>query len=90
MLLLGTVLLITFSPRGLLHLRDLHQEYQRLIHRNQSIEQENRRLYQEITRLNSDLASVEHLARQELGLVREDEIIIYFAPPEGTKDSHSR
>ena len=89
-ILLGTSLIIIWSPRGLLHLRDLHQEYHELIEKNQTIQENNHRLYQEITRLRKDPDSIEHLARKELGLVREDELIIYFTPPDQNKNNNSK
>lgn len=79
-LVVATVLLLIYSPRGLLHLRHLQQKHRSLTQKNLVLEQQNRRLYQEITRLRRE-AAIEHLARQELGLIGEDELIIYFNSP---------
>jgi len=35
--------------------------------------------------LRNDPKVIEHLAREELGLVRDDELIVYFAPPENKR-----
>lgn len=77
----GTTILLALNPRGLFQWRELHHEYQQLTTKNHALDQQNRLLYQEITRLRSDPKAIEHLAREELGLVRDDELIIYFAPP---------
>jgi cell division protein FtsB len=58
--------------------------------KNQALEQDNRLLYREITRLRNDPDFIEHLAREELGLVREDELIIYFAMPEEHKEGNPK
>ena len=81
-LVLGSVLLIIWSPNGLLHLRQLHVEHQELLHKNQILERENHLLYEEISRLQKDSDAIESLARQELGLVREGELIFQFVQPQ--------
>jgi cell division protein FtsB len=86
----GTAILLTVNPRGLFQWRQLHREYIDLMTKNQALEQDNRLLYQEITRLRNDPKVIEHLAREELGLVREDELIIYFAPPEEQKEGNAK
>jgi len=89
-LLAGTAVLLALNPRGLFQWRELHREYQELMRKNQVLDQDNRLLYQEITRLRNDPKVIEHLAREELGLVREDELIIYFAPPEEHKEGNTK
>ena len=74
-LVLASVLLIVWSPTGLLHLRQLHVEHQQLLQKNNILEKENHHLYEEISRLQKDPDAIEGLARQELGLVREGELI---------------
>ncbi len=82
---LGSVLFIIWSPNGLLHLRQLHIEHQELIQKNHTLEKENHRLYEEIGKLRSDPATIEHLARQELGLVKDGELIFQFVSPPSEK-----
>jgi cell division protein FtsB len=89
-LLAGTALLLTLNPGGLFQWRELDREYDELMRKNQALEQDNRLLYQEITRLRNDPKVIEHLAREELGLVRDDELIIYFAPPEEHKEGNTK
>lgn len=81
LMVLGSVLLIIWSPNGLLHLRQLHLEHQELIQKNNILEKENHLLYEEIGKLRNDPAAMEHLARQELGLVKEGELIFQFVSP---------
>jgi cell division protein FtsB len=80
-LVLASVLLIIWSPNGLLHLRELQVEHQELLQKNHTLEKENQHLYEEISRLQKDPDAIESLARQELGLVREDELIFQFIKP---------
>ena len=86
----ATAILLTLDPRGLFQWRELHREYYELMSRNQALDQDNRLLYQEITRLRNDPKVIEHLAREELGLVRDDELIVYFAPPEKQKEGNTK
>ena len=85
LMVLASVLLIIWSPNGLLHLRQLHLEHQELIQKNHTLEKENHLLYEEINQLRSDPAAIEHLARQELGLVKDDELIFQFVSPPSEK-----
>jgi cell division protein FtsB len=85
LMMLGSVLLITWSPNGLLHLRQLHLEHQELIQKNHILEKENHLLYEEIGLLRNDPAAIEHLARQELGLVKDGELIFQFVSPPSEK-----
>jgi cell division protein FtsB len=86
LLLLISVLLIIWSPNGLLHLRQLNIEHQDLSRKNLMLEQENHRLYQEINRLRDDPTAIENLARQELGLAKEGELIFQFVPSVNADD----
>ena len=84
-LLLASLLLIIWSPNGLLHLRQLHAEHQELLEKNHILEKQNHHLYEEISRLQKDPDAIESLARQELGLVREGELIFHFVKPQPEK-----
>jgi cell division protein FtsB len=81
LLVLTSVLLIIWSPNGLLHLRQLHVEYQELTSRNLALEKQNHQLYQEISLLADNPIAIERLARQELGLVKENELVFQFTSP---------
>jgi cell division protein FtsB len=84
-LVLASVLLIIWSPNGLLHLRQLNVEHQELLQENYILDKENQHLYEEISRLQKDPDAIESLARQELGLVREGELIFHFVKPQPEK-----
>lgn len=90
LVVLTSVLLIIWSPNGLLHLRQLHLEHQELTSRNIVLEKENHQLYQQISRLRNDPVAIERLARQELGLVKEGELIFQFVLPADTNEAPAR
>jgi len=71
-------IVIVFSQNGYLAFQRLKQEEQALIDQNQKIETENLKLYREIERLKHDPEYIENIARQELGMTGQDEIIIKF------------
>ena len=81
-LVLTSVVLIIWSPNGLLQLRKLHTEHQELLQKNHFLERENHHLYEEISRLQKDPDAIESLARQELGLDREGELFFHFVTPQ--------
>lgn len=68
-----------FGKRGFLHLFRMERNRQAYIERIRKIEKENQALIEEIRRLNSDTAYLESVARKELGLVKEDEILYKFS-----------
>ena len=74
----------------MLHLRQMYVEHQQLTAKNLILEKENHQLYQEIIQLRNDPIAIERLARQELGLVKEGELIFQFLPPVSTNEPPSR
>ncbi len=67
---------ILFSERGLADLQRLIADRNQLAEQNQRIVRENIALGEEIDRLNHDPAYVERIARKELGMIRQNEIVI--------------
>ena len=67
-----------FGERGFFHLYQMEKERQAHIQRIQKLEQENRVLLEEINRLREDKTYVESLARRELGLIKEGEVLYRF------------
>jgi cell division protein FtsB len=67
-----------FGKRGFLHLYRMEMRRQACIERIRGIEKENQTIIEEIQRLNTDEAYLESVARKELGLVKEDEILYRF------------
>jgi cell division protein FtsB len=72
-----------FSDQGLLKLRRLRAERTRLDQQSQQIKDENTSLAQRIELLRKDISFVEKLARQKLGMIKPDEMIIKF-PQDGS------
>lgn len=68
--------MIVFGDNGLVDLRLLHNEHENLQVRNEQLAGENLRLHRQIDRLKHDPAYIESIARQELGMIAPDEVII--------------
>ncbi|RLB43973.1 MAG: hypothetical protein DRH12_01280 [Deltaproteobacteria bacterium] len=66
------------SKRGVINLYKMDLERQKYVDRIKKLKKENKELMEEIRRLKKDPAYVEKVARQELGLVKENEIIYRF------------
>jgi len=76
-LILAALLFFTIvSEHGLLDLRLLKQEKAKLVQENNRLTQENLAISIEIDRLKHDPAYIESIARHELGMIGEDEIIL--------------
>ncbi len=74
--LFSLLLFIVFGESGLADLNLLKQERNRIVDKNEQLTQENLAKYREIDRLENDLAYVEQVARDDLGMVKPDEVII--------------
>jgi cell division protein FtsB len=67
-----------FGEKGVLHLLRLKTELGRIRETNARLLEETQRLKEEVRRLQSDRRYIEEIARRELGLVKEGEIIYRF------------
>jgi cell division protein FtsL len=76
LLILGT--LTFFGEKGILHLLRLQKEVTQIKDRNLKLEEENQKLKEEVKRLQRDKRYIEEIARRELGMVKEGEIIYQF------------
>jgi len=76
LVLFSMVLLIAFGDNGIVDLHFLRKERDRLLEKNEDLAQENLILYREIERLKNDPKYIENIARQELGMVGKDEVIL--------------
>ena len=76
LLLLGLLFFIIVSEYGLADLRYIKKERDRLVEDNQRRTETNQAISVEIHRLKHDPAYIESIARQELGMIGEDEIIL--------------
>ncbi|MEJ2284290.1 MAG: septum formation initiator family protein [Desulfobacterales bacterium] len=75
-LLLALFLFILVSEHGLADLKFLKTERDRLVEENQKLTGANQTISVEIDRLKHDPDYIESIARQELGMIGEDEIVI--------------
>jgi len=76
LLLLALFFFIIISEHGLADLRFLKKERDRLVHESDRINRENQAISVEIDRLKYDPAYIESIARQKLGMIGKDEIIL--------------
>lgn len=74
--LMALLFFIIVSEHGLLDLRLLKQEKAKLVQENKRLTQENLAISIEIDRLKHDPAYIENIARHELGMIGENEIIL--------------
>jgi len=72
------LLVVLFGDNGLLELHRLDQTHQHLLDSNARLTQENLQMYRGVDRLQNDPSYVENIARQELGMIRSDELIFKF------------
>ena len=76
LLLLALFFFIIVSEHGLADLRFLKKERDRLVEENKKLARENQAISVEIDRLKHDPLYIESIARHELGMIGEDEIIL--------------
>jgi cell division protein FtsB len=72
--------LLVFSPNGLGRLNSLREERVRADEEVRRLTREIERLRAEVSRVKEDPATVERAARDEMGLVRQTEIVFQFRP----------
>jgi cell division protein FtsB len=75
-LLFSLLFFIIFSEHGLVDLNILKKERDQLTEKNELLSLENLSLSEEIDRLQNDPKYIENIARQELGMVGRDELIL--------------
>ncbi len=80
LLLLGLAVQAIFGPTGHLKMERLEEDIQSLVREKEALESGNRKVMEEIESLKTDPATIEKIAREELGLVREGEIKIVPKP----------
>ncbi len=72
------LLVVIFGDNGWLELRRLQHTHQTLTKGNAVLTQENAQMYGAIDRLQNDADYIENIARQELGMIRSNELIFKF------------
>lgn len=78
LLLGGIIAWLGFGEQGLIHLYRTEMERRAYIERIRRLAEENRALLEEIERLRSDMEYVESVARRQLNLIKENEVIYRF------------
>jgi len=76
-----------FGEKGIFNLLRLQKEVVRIKEKNTKLEEENQMLREEVKRLQSDKRYIEEVARRELGMVKEGEIIYRFDTPSKEKEN---
>ena len=90
LLLAGTVSFFSlFGDHGLLHLRQLNNELASLKEKNHQLESSVEELKEKIKAFNTQDKPLEKLAREELGLSKEGEVV-YLFPGKPTRTSVGR
>ena len=72
------LVMIISGDNGFLDLKRLKKEKAEIVEQARDIELENLKLYRKVERLNNDPVYIENVARQELGMIGKDEIILRF------------
>ncbi len=70
--------LTIWGERGLLAMWHKQRDVAGLVQHIEAIERENARLSHEIQHLRNDMGHIETIAREELGLVKADELVFEF------------
>ena len=74
--LVSLLFFIIFGEHGLIDLNSLKKERDQLVEKSETLNRKNLSLSVEIDRLKHDPKYIENVARQELGMVGEDELIL--------------
>ena len=75
-----------FGEKGIFNLLRIQKEVARIKEKNAKLEEENRKLREEVKHLQTDRRYIEEIARKELGMVKEGEIIYQFDTPSKRKE----
>ena len=84
--LFNLLLLIAMGDNGLIELSRLKNRQQALAEQNETLAQENVDLYRSISRLKHDLIYIENVARNELGMVGKNDLILIL--PRGASNKN--
>ena len=70
---------LAFGERGFIHLYRMEKERQAYAEKIRALEKANDELLEQVNRLQNDGDYIERLARKELGLVKQNEVIYRFS-----------
>ena len=86
-MLAAGILWFLFAPgSGVLRYHHLQQQIETLSQENKSLQEHNAVLRKEIDRLQHDETYLEQMARQKYGLLKENETVYEFTPPQKKKE----
>ncbi len=83
--LFNLMLLIVFGDNGLLEMHRLREKEQTMVRQNETLASENVSLYRTIGRLKNDPAFIESVARNELGMIGKDDVIVILPGSKGQR-----
>lgn len=75
-----------FGENGFLDYRRLKGKNSAIVEENALMQKENVERHRLVTRLQSDLVYIEHVARKELGMVGKDEQVFTLKKPGGSHE----
>ena len=80
-----------FGERGFIHLYRMEKDRRAYEKKIERLREKNRELLEEIERLKSDDSYIESLARRELDLIKDDEVLYRFSDRDrgGMKEDHA-
>ena len=78
MIIFALMGLICFSDKGLMDMRQMNAIKADIERKNVEIQVENKELYRKINRLKTDMSYIENIARQEMGMVGEEDVVLKF------------
>lgn len=88
--LFNLMLLMVFGDNGLVELARMRAQEHSLADQNEALARENVELYRTIGRLKNDPVYIESVARNELGMVGKDDVIILRPGQKGQRTSHGQ
>lgn len=83
--LLNLMLLIVFGDNGLVEMHRLREKEQTMVQQNETLAKDNVSLYRTIGRLKNDPAFIESVARNELGMIGKDDVIVILPGSTGQR-----
>jgi len=83
--LFNLMLLIVFGDNGLVEMHRLREKERSMVQQNETLARENVSLYRTIGRLKSDPAFIESVARNELGMIGKDDVIVVIPGSRGQR-----
>jgi len=88
--LLNLSLVIVFGDNGLVELSRLRAQQRVLAGQNETFARENVSLYRTIERLKNDPIYIESVARNELGMIGKNDVIILRTGKKRGQDKHGK